>query len=179
MKPIILLFWQICRLKQGPEYVPTQTWFVSLVIVANLLCSLLVSGVINVTFAEPDPANGAQQGLSLLSTATGIVVGQTTTAALTWLALQLREFADRFFATITALFGCDLLITACFGGQLPLLSLIPAARSLVFLLMLIWSISVMGFILHRALQVQLSIGILVAIGISIMGVAMSEVAVAT
>ena len=50
---------------------------------------------------------------------------------------------------------------------------------MVFLLMLIWSISVMGFILHRSLQVQLSIGILVAIGISIIGVAMSEVAVAT
>jgi len=45
MKPIFLLFWQICRLKQGPEHVPTQTWFVLLVIVANLLCSLLASTV--------------------------------------------------------------------------------------------------------------------------------------
>lgn len=178
MKPIILLFWQICRLKQGPEHVPTATWFVGLVIVANLLCSLLVSGVVNVQFADPDLADAGEPALPLLTTATTIVVSQATIAALTWLALQLRELGERFFATITALFGCDLLITACFGALLPLLNLIPAARALAFLLMLIWSISVMGFILHRALRVQLSIGVLVAVGISIIGLAMSEVAVA-
>lgn len=176
MKPILLLFWQICRLKQSPEHVPTQTWFVLLVIVANLVCSLFVSGVVNMQFAD---ANPAEEGLSLLTTATGIVVGQTTTAVLTWLSLQLRELGDRFFATITAMFGCDLLITAFFGGLLPILSLIPAARALVFLLFLIWSISVMGYILHRSLQVQLTVGILVAVGISIIGLAMSEVAIAT
>jgi hypothetical protein len=178
MKPILLLFWHICRLKQSPEHVPTHTWFVLLVIIANLVGSLIVSGVVNVEFSEPGDANEAGQGLPLLATATGIVVGQTTTAVLTWLILQMRELGDRFFATITAMFGCDLLITACFGALLPLLSLIPSARALVFLLFLIWSISVMGFILHRSLQVQLAVGIMIAVGISIMGLAMSEVAIA-
>jgi hypothetical protein len=179
MKPIFLLFWQICRLKQGPEHVPTQTWFVLLVIVANLLCSLLASAAVNAEFAIPGDTNVDGQRFSLLTTATSIVVGQTSTAALTWLALQLRELSERFFATITALFGCDLLITACFGILLPLLGFLPWARALVFLLFLIWSISVMGFILHRALGVQLAVGILVAVGFSIVGLAISEIAIAT
>ena len=64
MKAVLQLFWQICRLKQSPEYVPTQTWFVLLVIAANLICSAAVS-----LSAEGAPG--------LLTTINSIVVGQT------------------------------------------------------------------------------------------------------
>lgn len=175
MKPIFSLFWQICRLKQSPEHVPTQTWFVALVVVANLVCSITVSMLTTAGIATGEEGSGRE--LSAMATITGIVVGQTTTAVLTWVALQLRDLGTRFFATLTALFGCDLLITACFGALLPLLSLVPAVSPLIFLLFLIWSISVMGFILHRALQIQLPVGILVAVGFSVIGLAMSEVAI--
>jgi hypothetical protein len=164
MKAVLHLFWQICRLKQSPEFVPTQGWFVTVVIVANLLCSLLVS-------------MSAETELTLLMAATSIVVGQTTTAALTWIALNLREVGNRFVATITALFGCDLIITATFALVLPVTSLVPAISALIFLLFLLWSVSVAGFILHRALKVHLAVGIVVALGISIMSVALSQLAI--
>jgi hypothetical protein len=40
----------------------------------------------------------------------------------------------------------------------------------LFLVFLIWSVAVAGFILHRALEVQLAIGIGVAMGISLLSV---------
>ncbi|MCZ6710136.1 MAG: hypothetical protein O7B25_07225 [Gammaproteobacteria bacterium] len=164
MKIVFQLFWQICRLKQSPEFVPTQSWFVAVVIIANLFCSLLVS-----MSADPE--------LALLPAATSIVVGQTTTAALVWIVLTLRELGDRFVSTITALFGCDLIITAALGVVLPLASLASAITPLVFLLFVIWSISVAGYILHRALKSHLAIGIMVALGILVMSVASSQLAI--
>lgn len=164
MKAVFQLFWQICRLKQSPEFVPTAGWFVAVVIIANLICSLLVSMT-------------ADAELTPLTAATSIVVGQTTTAALTWIALNLRELGDRFLATITALFGCDLIITASFALVLPLTSLLPGMAALVFLLFLVWSISVAGFILHRALKTHLAVGIMVALGMSVMSVALSQLAI--
>lgn len=164
MKAVFNLFWQICRLKQSPEFVPTQGWFVALVIIANLLCSLLVS-------------IAADSELSVLMATTSIVVGQTTTAALTWIALNLRELGNRFVATITALFGCDLIITAAFALVLPLTSLLPALATLVFVLFLLWSITVAGFILQRSLKVNLPVGIMLALGMSVMSVALSQLAI--
>ncbi|MDH3641007.1 MAG: hypothetical protein OES38_02870 [Gammaproteobacteria bacterium] len=164
MKAVFQLFWQICRLKQSPEFVPTASWFVAVVIIANLICSLLVS----IT---------ADAELTPLTAATSIVVGQTTTAALTWIALNLRELGNRFLATITALFGCDLIITASFALVLPLTSVLPGMAALVFLLFLVWSISVAGFILHRALKAHLAVGIMVALGMSVMSVALSQLAI--
>lgn len=164
MKAVFHLFWQICRLKQSPEFVPTAGWFVAIVIIANLFCSLLVS-----------LTNDAE--LTLLSAATSIVVNQTTTAALTWVALNLRELGNRFIATITALFGCDLIITAAFAVLLPLTKVAVSITALLFLLFLTWSIAVAGFILHRSLKTNLTVGIMVALGISVMSVALSQLAI--
>lgn len=165
MKTVLQLFWQMCLLRQSPEYVPTQTWFVATVVSANIVCSLLLSLALD-----------AQA--SALVVLTRLVVAQASTAALVWLALFLREHPNRFSATITALFGCDLIITVCFGVVVPLTSnLGNAVSTLAFLGFMIWSLSVAGFILQRSLAVPLGIGILLAIGMMVLSVAVSEVAV--
>jgi hypothetical protein len=59
-----------------------------------------------------------------------------------------------------------------------LLSLLgPAAATPAFLLLLVWSVAVAGFILHRALEVRLPIGIGLGIGMSLISVAVSQLAV--
>lgn len=163
MKAVLQLFWQICRLKQSPEFVPTQGWFVALVVLANLLCSVLVSAT-------------ADTESSLLSTTTRIVVNQATTAALTWLLLNIRGLTDRFITTITALFGCDLIITALFAVMLPLEAILPAISRLLILLFLVWSVTVAGFILHRAMDLHIGVGIVVALGMSVVSVALGQMA---
>ena len=43
MKAILSLFWQICLLRASPAYVPTYGWFVAIVVLANPVCSMLIS----------------------------------------------------------------------------------------------------------------------------------------
>ena len=165
MKPILNLFWQICLLRQSPAYVPTYGWFVAMVVVANVVSSTIVSASLG-------------EGFALLNTLTSIIVSQTTTAGLVMLALAFKNLGQRFVTTITAIFGCDLLITACFALVLPISRLIgEAAVTLALVAFLIWSVAVAGFILHRALQTQLAVGIGVAMGISLMSVTLGRVAI--
>ena len=165
MKPIINLFWQICLLRQNPAYVPTQGWFVATVVVANVVCSTLVSASLGTS-------------LEFFRALTSIIVSQTTTAVLVMLALMFKNLSQRFVTTVTAIFGCDLLITACFGVVLPISALLgDVATTLAVVAFLVWSVAVAGFILHRALETQLAMGIGVAMGISLMSVTLGNVAI--
>jgi hypothetical protein len=165
MKAIFDLFWQICLLRQSPAYVPTFGWFVALVVFTNVISSTVVSV-------------GFNTETSALESLTSVIVGQTTTAVLVLVALSMRNLGSRFVTTITALFGCDLIITACFGLVLPLAThLGQMAVSLVFLAFLIWSVAVAGYIMHRALDVQLAIGVGVAMGMSLVSVMFSQLAI--
>ncbi|MEZ5560689.1 MAG: hypothetical protein R3E86_19350 [Pseudomonadales bacterium] len=165
MKALLDLFWQICLLRRTPAHVPTMPWFVAAVIAANLTCSALLSTALN---AE----------IPLLTVLTSIVVGQTTTAGLAWLLLNFSGRADRFLTTITALFGCDLIITACFALLVPVAGLLGAAGNALLLLgFLIWSVAVAGFILHRALEVRLGAGIAIGLGVSLASVMLGQLAI--
>jgi len=166
MKVVFQMFWRICLLRQSPAHVPTESWFVATVVVANLLTSVVVSIAID-------------QTISTIEVVTRVVVGQATYACLLWLATYLREFPDRFAATLTALFGCDLLITAAFGMLVPLLMslLDEGAISVVSLAFMIWSLAVAGYILSQALAVRLGIGILLALGMSVLTVSAGFVAI--
>jgi hypothetical protein len=165
MKAVIQMFWRICLLRQSPAYVPTQGWFVATVVFANLLTSVIVSLSIDM---EADT----------IEIVTRVVVGQATNAALVWLATYLREFPSRFIGTLTALFGCDLLISAAFGLLLPVFFQFgDVALSILSLGYVIWSLTVSGFILAQALSVRVGIGILIALGITILSMATSQTAI--
>lgn len=165
MKTIFTLFWQICLLRQSPAYVPTYGWFVAVVVIANVVSSTLV-------------ATAFDNDTNVMRALTSIIVGQTTTAVAALLILSMRNVAARFVTTITALFGCDLIITACAGLLLPIATQLGTmAVSLVFLAFLIWSVAVAGYIMHRALDVQLAIGVGVAMGMSLMSVMFSQLAI--
>jgi len=165
MKAVIQLFWRMCLLRQSPAHVPTMPWFVATVVAANLLVSVVVSVSID-------------QSLGALNVLTRVVVGQATYACLVWLATYLRQHPERFPATLTALFGCDLIITAVFGVLVPLATTLDLRLveflSLVFM---IWSLTVAGYILSRALDVQTAVGILLALGMSVLSVVLSVAAV--
>ena len=165
MKAVLQMFWRICLLRQSPAYVPTQGWFVAAVVLANLLTGVIVSLSID---SETSTIEIVARG----------VVGQATNAALVWLATFLREFPGRFIGTLTALFGCELLISAAFGLLLPIFSQFgDVAMSVLSLAYVIWSLTVSGFILAQALSVRVGIGILIALGITILSMATSQTAI--
>ena len=169
MKAVFQLFWQMCLMRQSPQYVPTRTWFITTVICANIVCSVMLGLAL-------DETSG------FVTLLTQIIVGQATTAGLLWLALYLRDLPNRFPATLTALFGCDLIITVCMLVLLPLalaLSFGNGVTIFVYLTFILWSLAVAGYILYQALNLRVGIGVLVALGMMILSVAMSEVAVST
>jgi len=162
MKPILSVFWNICLLRRGPEFVPTHPLFVAGVVIADVLLSLFVR---------------AQYGdeTSLLEIATFTLVTMAALSTITWLALNLRGVISRFPATITAMFGCDLLFTLLIALLIPLAG---GARSAISIgmggLILIWSIAVNGFILHRAMNITVFAGILSAFGMALVAATLAS-----
>ena len=156
MKIVLQMFCRICLLRQSPAYVPSETWFVAAVVVANLLANVLVSSLI----ADD----------SLRSITTLVLVNQAAYAGLLWMATYLREVPDRFSTALTAIFGCDLLITAIYGlVHVALLSSLEDRFQLAVQLGYgVWGLAISGFILSKSLNTQLGIGVLLALGISML-----------
>ncbi len=154
MTAVLKLLFGICLLRNGPESVPTQAWFLVALVAANLASAVFLLGAV---------PPGLSAGLAL----NVALIGITTTAALTWFALYVRNLEPRFPATLGATLGTQLIIgTAMWIG----INIVGAERvgagTIVFL---IWAVVVSGFILHRALGCKLWVGILLALGIRAVG----------
>jgi hypothetical protein len=148
MKPILAVFWNICLLRRGPELVPTHPLFVGGLIVLDVMAGFFV-GVQNTD-------------VSAVQAATSTLVSMATLAVITWIALTARGVIGRFPATITAMFGCDLLFTLLVAMLLPIVGIASPITVWTWALITIWSIAVNGFILHRAMNVTVFIGIVFA-----------------
>jgi hypothetical protein len=165
MRSLLLVFANICLLRRGPEHVPTQPWFVGVVVAANLLVSFVVSRNVS----------GALPPLPLL---TALIVTMATTALITWFLLSLRGLDARFPATITAMFGCDLLFAVVNGVFVTAVGGIAAGPVVTWVVvpLSVWSIAVSGFILHRAMAVSLVVGFVIAFAMAVFGFTLASAA---
>lgn len=158
MQPILMLFWNLCLLRTGPEHVPTAGFFVALVVAINLAISTLVA-----LSAPLDPT--FLQALSIPVVAAAVLAGAS------WLVLRAKELTHRFTATFTALMGADAILTTL---SWPLLLVTPSTTEapatlldwvliLGQLALVFWWVTVAGFIFARALSARLPQGIAVAV----------------
>ena len=162
MKPIFAVFWNICLLRRGPEFVPTHPLFVGGIVTADVLLSFFV-------------AAQYRSNTSLMQIATSTVVTMATLAAATWLALNVRGVIGRYPATITAMFGCDLFFTLLVALLVPLSGGADSPVSVGMAALIgIWSIAVNGFILHRAMNIAVFAGILFAFGMAVLAFALAS-----
>ena len=164
MKPILAVFWNICLLRRGPELVPTHPLFVSGVLAGDVLLSFFV---------------GLQYGKEStpVQVATSTLVTMASLAGATWIALTARGVIGRYPATITAIFGCDLLFTLLVAVLVPLAGGVASPITMGMAALIgIWSIAVNGFILHRAMNVTVFIGIFVAFSMALFAFALSSTA---
>lgn len=166
MKSLVLVFWNICLLRGGPERVPTVAWFVALVALADLLASLALS-------LRMDPE------FRVLPALTYLLVNMAVTAGVTWFALGLKNFERRFLATVTALFGCDLLMSVGLGLFTGFSGGLDSPLTLGAVALIgIWSLAVTGFILHRAMEFSMTAGVLMAVAIALFSVTLGQAAAA-
>ena len=157
MTAVLKLLFGICLLRNGPESVPTQAWFLVALVAANLALAVFLLGAV-----PPGLSAGLAVNVAL--------IGITTTAALTWFALYVRNLEPRFPATLGATLGTQLIIGAAMWIGVNIVGAegaeIVGGGAIVFL---VWAVVVAGFILHRALGCKLWVGILLALGIRAVG----------
>lgn len=164
MKFVLSTFFNICLLRRSPEYVPTHTGFVGIVIGADMLLQLVLFLRLNEQATTPGAI-------------TYIVVTSAAMAALTWFLLFLRRLDARFPATVAALFGCDFLLMVLLSVLLLFTGTAETPLTMsVLAFVAIWSIAVSGYILHQALQVTVFVGILLAIGTSLISLGIGDAA---
>ena len=150
MVVVVKLLWNICLLRVGPELVPPRAWFV---------CPILVAYVaINVLWLDV-----AMPGMSFALALNAALISLAVMAAASWFALYIRQHEARFPATLGAAAGAETLLTAVLLVAYGLTS--GVVRDTVFWGFALWSIVVVGFILHRALSCKLWLGMLLSLAI--------------
>ncbi len=161
MSTVIKLFWNICLLRIGPDLVPTHAWFLSTLIVARLTVAVFLLAIVV-------PA------LPILLAFNVALISFVVLAAIAWFALYIRHLEPRFSATLGAAAGAVTLIDAVTAVGCTITS--GMVQSGVLWANLLWSIVVVGFILHRALASRLWVSILLSLGIALVGYAVTMAA---
>ena len=160
---VLYFFWRVCLLRHDPEIVPKHPYFLFLVLMANLACSIILS-----TLVSGQPA---------LRIATGILVSVATLAALVFLLCSLRGIGERFVWTLSVLLGCDLVLTAIFAVVVPLAQLInETAVIAAYAVFMVWSVAVFGFILSRSMKTHTAIGVGLAFSMMLISTGLASLA---
>jgi hypothetical protein len=164
MKALFLTFFDICLLKRGPEVVPTHPLFLVLLVGTYVVIGTAVSLALHETWTT-------------MTALTYTVVTMAGVAAATWLILRLRNLDRRFQATVSALYGCDLLLSALLYGFLQFTGRTTEGVAIGAVVVInIWYIAVSGYILQRALGITLLMGIMLALGILLFSVGLGDAA---
>ncbi len=148
MTAVLRLFWNICLLRDGPETVPTHTWFL-----VSLVAAVLAMSMVLLAIASPGLGPLLALNLALISLA--------VTGSVAWFVLYLRGLEPRFPATLGAILGTEVLIDAV--GALALGATNGVAQLTTQWILLLWSIAVVGYILKRALATRLWVGIILSL----------------
>ena len=178
MTAILLVFWRICIFKGGPDSVPANTTLLAIVILISALTSLLASSFLQTVLPPPPPTDVMDVAVvsSEFSLITSVVVSQASTAGLVWLVLALMSLNDRLYQTLAAVFGVDTIVTAVSTCAIFITTLISTVLSqIAFLGMFFWSVGTLGFILHKALELSLALGIAAALFVMIFTIAITQV----
>jgi len=144
MTALLLLFFDICRLKRNPQDIPSSALLKNLSIVTYLLLGFAFKWMVDA---------GAELAavMSTLDTVLFLAMG--------YAALWTRGFEQRATQTITALFGTGALL---YLVTLVVVLLPNGIASMLILLMQIWSIVVIGHILSQSLSLALGWGIAIS-----------------
>jgi hypothetical protein len=166
MMPLLQLFWNICLMREGPERLPSSAGFVVLIILAKFAV------FVGLTFSF-------SMGTDLLSIATQIASISAAAALLVYFALYSRNLSSRFLPTITAYFGCELLLTAAFALFFISARALGVESQIAGFLIQLWLLFVVGFILQRALNIAFGLGVAASLFIQVFSIAVGEAAVTT
>ncbi len=168
MQLILKFYWQMCLLRSGPERLPASTFVLGL----SLVLYFIVAMATNLL---------SRDDIGVLKATAFIAIGLGVEASIVAALLAFKSLGNRFIQTMSALLGANTLILVM---TLPISILLtsteePSMRMLfetVFLGIFVWWLSIAGFILHRAADVSLALGMATAFGIEILAIFMTYAA---
>ncbi len=131
---------------------------------ANVVLSLVVSTSI-----------GTQPAATV---ATTILTSLAAQALIVYGLLALVGKPARLTQTLTAYFGCDLLLNLVIGASIALMRLLSVDfMTTLALVIFFWSILIFGHILRRAMEVHLAMAIALAFLLTLVTVALGQLVV--
>ncbi len=153
-------------MRKGPEDVPAQNALIALLIIGKIVLVLGVIAALN----DDIPA---------LSLTTQVVSWSATVGLLTALALQIRGHFSRFIPTLGAILGSDFLLVGTYGlifltVRITGIEVNPGVGDLFNKIFQLWTIFVVGFIMHRALNLNIGLGIVVGLVIMMFSLSISS-----
>ncbi len=146
MNALVILIFNIMRLRAAPQDLPHSRFLMLLCIGAYLLMGLVIASL------------DQSLGLALLSSG----IDTTLLIGLAWLALWIRGYQSRIIQTVTA-FAATGTLFELIGW--PLVAYLqqssaddPSSLSFLLLVLIIWNIGVIGHILRHAVSVPMWVG---------------------
>ena len=149
-----LVFVEIALHRRGPEDLPASGFLLWLLAVVYGFTSFSAAQII-----EPWPRAAAM-----------VVFDMGLYMAFLWVLLALFGRVPRYCQTVSALLGSGILLTLLsipilmFGGFANYENTAPTFATLLFFLVIIWSIDIAGFVVSRALPVSYVAGVLIVLG---------------
>ena len=164
MQALFSIFWRITSLQAGPETVPASSNLLALVTISNIIVSLAIS------LALGDKA--------FFTVAATIVINLAALSLIMAGLLAMVGKSARLSQTLTAYFGCDLLLNVFVAIAISLSKLAGVdLLNNIALIILVWSVAVFGFILSRALEVHMILGSVLALVLIILTFSISQIAI--
>lgn len=151
MQNTLVLLWQICLLRLGPQDLPYSKPQCAAVVLLSLLFNAIAVLLIGGHFIV----------LLYLPLLVALYVG------FVWALLAFKHQTERFVQTVTALRGTDAILSALSLPVVLLQVLVPGLPAILlqilWLILVIWTLSVTGHILKNALNVSMLMGVALAI----------------
>lgn len=153
MNSLVVLFWDIARLRKGPADVPDSVFLIRLLVVLSVAVSLLV-GALSMPFLQ-----------SIL----WVSVDLAATVLLLNVALQVRGQRERFNQAFAAILGVGILLNIVIAPVYFVIAQQPADASgeqsagfllsLIFMAIVVWNVMVLGHILSKTFEMARFLGI--------------------
>ena len=182
MLAIVSVFWRICLFKTGPDVIPGNNFLLGMLVVLNIAViwtgTMLLQAIAPISPEITNQMN--EREIEAMTSSTLIMVRALITVmatiALTWTILSLAGHSNRAAKVLSAIFGCDTLLTILTVAIATLTEpLVPTLTQFAIFGFFVWTLTIVGFIFHRALEISYGFGILTALFVMTFSFAISQV----
>lgn len=158
MLQLVKVFWDICRLKAGPQKLPKGTY---------LLVSAVFAGIIVDSFTAPIFIP-ALSGFDIVKIVT---IYDVLLLAAIYLLLKLVGLEERGIQTVTAIAGSGFLISLILLPSLLMLNSAEGVKSFAFYILVdtAWRIAVNAHIFRHAFSINLLLAMVVSMSYLVFG----------